>query len=294
MYMATVMLDASHGGNDLGNVYGRRYEKDDTLKLTQAIGEQLMNRGIRVLYTRSMDLYKSPLQRLKYANDEKVDLFLTIHRASAGIPNNLDGVRAFAYDMDSNNIMIANNILSELEKLGFRNIGIGERVESVILRKNNNPALWLDVGFIDSDKDNQYIDNNLEEVASAIADGIEASLNMSQDSEDLNMQSSINNEGINERVSQYPCSCMQNTKASIVSQSENMRYRVQVGLFRSCNDALNLQLELVEQGYIADIVKQGVFYAVHTGNYDNIDDAAVLARSLAMNKYDTLLVSVEY
>lgn len=34
-----IMLDAGHGGTDPGAVYQDRQEKDDTLRLTMAVGE---------------------------------------------------------------------------------------------------------------------------------------------------------------------------------------------------------------------------------------------------------------
>ena len=41
----SIMLDAGHGGTDPGAVSGGRQEKDDTLRLTLAIGEILQNSG---------------------------------------------------------------------------------------------------------------------------------------------------------------------------------------------------------------------------------------------------------
>ena len=59
----SIMLDAGHGGRDPGAVYNGRREKDDTLSLTLAIGELLQERGIDVLYTRTTDIYESPIRR---------------------------------------------------------------------------------------------------------------------------------------------------------------------------------------------------------------------------------------
>ena len=53
----SIMLDAGHGGRDPGAVYQGRQEKDDTLRLTLAIGEILQNNGIDVEYTRTTDIY---------------------------------------------------------------------------------------------------------------------------------------------------------------------------------------------------------------------------------------------
>ena len=69
----SIMLDAGHGGRDPGAVYQGRQEKDDTLRLTLAIGEILQNNGIDVEYTRTTDIYESPLQKAQEANAAGVD-----------------------------------------------------------------------------------------------------------------------------------------------------------------------------------------------------------------------------
>lgn len=61
--MATIMLDAGHGGYDSGAVYGDRYEKNDTLSLVLAVGTILENNGVDVLYTRTTDVYQSPNEK---------------------------------------------------------------------------------------------------------------------------------------------------------------------------------------------------------------------------------------
>ena len=63
----TIALDAGHGGSDSGAVYKSRKEKDDTLRLTRAVGQILENSGINVYYVREDDeyclLYTSPSPR---------------------------------------------------------------------------------------------------------------------------------------------------------------------------------------------------------------------------------------
>ena len=54
--MAVVVLDAGHGGSDLGATYQGRQEKDDTLALTLAVGRLLAeDPDIDVVYTRETD-----------------------------------------------------------------------------------------------------------------------------------------------------------------------------------------------------------------------------------------------
>lgn len=95
----SIMLDAGHGGRDPGAVYQGRQEKDDTLRLTLAIGEILQNNGIDVEYTRTTDIYESPLQKAQEANAAGVDFFVSIHRNSFPTDNVVSGVESLVYDL---------------------------------------------------------------------------------------------------------------------------------------------------------------------------------------------------
>ena len=48
---------------DPGAVYNGRREKDDTLRLTLAVGEILQDNGLDVEYTRTTDIYQSPYEK---------------------------------------------------------------------------------------------------------------------------------------------------------------------------------------------------------------------------------------
>lgn len=58
-----IILDAGHGGSDPGAVFKGRQEKDDNLRLTLAVGEELRNRGVDVEYTRTTDVYQTPFEK---------------------------------------------------------------------------------------------------------------------------------------------------------------------------------------------------------------------------------------
>ena len=77
--MATVMLDAGHGGFDNGATHNGRREKDDNLNLTLAVGNVLENSGIDVLYTRTTDIYQSPNEKARIANESDADYFVSFH-----------------------------------------------------------------------------------------------------------------------------------------------------------------------------------------------------------------------
>lgn len=74
-----IVLDAGHGGEDPGAVWQGRNEKDDTLKLTLAVGEILENNGFDVVYTRTTDVYQTPFEKAQIANRSGADFsFLSI------------------------------------------------------------------------------------------------------------------------------------------------------------------------------------------------------------------------
>ena len=69
-------------------------------------------------------------------------------------------------------------------------------------------------------------------------------------------------------------------------------YRVQVGLYRNYENASYLQMQLYSLGCRAQIVRQGELYGVHVGEYETLDQAVALERSLRKFGFDTLLVAV--
>ena len=109
--MATVMLDAGHGGYDNGASFEGRREKDDTLNLTLAVGNILENRGVNVLYTRTTDIYQSPAQKAQLANESDADYFISIHRNSSTSPNMYSGVQTLVYENSGIPAVFAENII---------------------------------------------------------------------------------------------------------------------------------------------------------------------------------------
>ena len=76
-----IVLDAGHGGWDLGTV-GRQglLEKDLVLDVTQRLGKLLQARlGSEVMFTRTGDTYLPLDQRADFANQTQADLFVSVH-----------------------------------------------------------------------------------------------------------------------------------------------------------------------------------------------------------------------
>lgn len=168
----SIMLDAGHGGTDPGAVYNGRREKDDTLRLVLAIGQILQNRGVDVEYTRTTDIYETPFQKAMEANEAGVDYFVSIHRNSFEQDNIVSGVESLVYDLSGIKYRMAENINANLETVGFVNLGVKARPNLVVLKRTKMPAVLVEVGFLNSNTDNQLFDENFNDITLAIADGI--------------------------------------------------------------------------------------------------------------------------
>jgi N-acetylmuramoyl-L-alanine amidase len=76
----TVILDAGHGGKDPGNSYHGFIEKDIALKTTLKVGAMLeKEKDIKVIYTRTSDVFIELVKRPKIANKANANLFISIH-----------------------------------------------------------------------------------------------------------------------------------------------------------------------------------------------------------------------
>lgn len=167
-----IILDAGHGGRDNGASYQDRTEKDDNLAMTLEVGRILEEMGFDVVYTRQEDVYDAPFRKATIANELGGDLFVSIHRNSSGMPNQYQGVETLVYSESGLPRIVAENVNRELEAVGYINLGIEERPRLVVLNSTQMPAVLIEVGFINSDADNQLFSSNFEETARAIADGI--------------------------------------------------------------------------------------------------------------------------
>ncbi|MBQ8965373.1 N-acetylmuramoyl-L-alanine amidase [Ruminococcus sp.] len=178
----TVCIDAAHGGFDKGTEDGSgRAEKDDTLKIAQALKEHLEGCGVKVVMTREDDSYLTVEQRSSIANSQGADLTISIHRSSSEVPgSDLHGFEAWIHsaqpEMDK---AFAGKIMSKLQEMGIsenKGVHVGypedKTADYPINEKTSMPSILLDMGYVTSDIDNQLLDANLEAYARAIGNGI--------------------------------------------------------------------------------------------------------------------------
>lgn len=283
--MATIVIDAGHGGFDNGARYQERREKDDNLRLALAVGQILKQQGYDVIYTRTTDIYQSPFDKAQIANDAGADYFISFHRNSSENDNTYHGVQTLIYGGDEQAERLAESINAELEKAGFTNLGIEERTGLVVLRRTEMPAVLIETGFLNSDRDNEIFDNNFEEIASAIAMGIEQVI-------PVNHNTSMDYEEMNEeergRVEPFFDENKEDDK-----EEKCEIFSVEVGRFAYRTTANYLAEELDEEGFQSYVLEEDGIFHVTVGREASLEDALNLQRRLREAGYQTMIIAAE-
>ena len=179
-----VCLDAGHGGEDVGAISadGKRLEKDDNLKLTLKVKDELEKMGIKVVLTRDSDETVSLEERCKIANENNCGLFVSLHRNSAA--SSASGIEIWIpSDANETELKTANKLVKRLCKtteVPNRGVKKGYRdsaAQDYYVNANTNmPSMLVELGFISSDVDNKAYDKNLDAMAKEIAEVIYDSL----------------------------------------------------------------------------------------------------------------------
>lgn len=256
--MATVMLDAGHGGYDAGASYNDRLEKNDTLNLVLAIGNILENSGVDVLYTRTEDIYQSPNEKANIANRSGADYFISIHRNSSPNPNTYSGAQTLVYQLGGIPEIFAQNINRELAQVGFADLGIEVRPNLAVLRGTNMPAALVEVGFINTDQDNQLFDLKFPEIAQAIANGI-----------------------------------LQTVQGAALIAEEAAEYHIELGMFRHRQNAESVAEKMQEDGFDSYIQMRDQYFCVCHGQFTEREEAERAEQILFRAGYETRLICSE-
>lgn len=182
----TVCVDAGHGGSDVGAVgLDGSYEKDDNLRLAKKVAEALEKSGVTVIMTRSDDSDTELASRSVIANDAKADIFVSLHRNSTATVNTTKGIEIWIHSSGSErSYAAADDIMTNLEAVGIsdnRGIRIGTQGNSeddyAVIRDTNMTSMIIEMGFMTSQDDLDYFNENLDNYAKAISNGVVEWLN---------------------------------------------------------------------------------------------------------------------
>lgn len=249
-----IVIDAGHGGFDNGAMYRDRKEKDDVLRLALALGKRLEEEGYTVYYTRTDDTYNSPYEKAEIANQAEGRYFVSLHRNSSLEDNLYNGVQTLIYPGAQEARALGESINEQLAGVGFQNLGIETNPDLIVLRETDMPAVLLEVGFLNNDRDNEIFDDQFDQVVNAIAKGIEMNVPV--------------------RMQELP-----------------QNYAVQIGVFRYDINAAYMLERAKRAGFDGSITYDNKNYYIRVGGSDNLEDAVQLQKMLRREGFETLIVS---
>lgn len=296
-----VIIDAGHGGQEPGAVYEGRQEKEDALQLAFDVGNALERRGISVSYTRVSDVYDSPYEKAAMANASDADIFLSIHRNAMPVPGTASGVENLVYEDSGTAGALGRNIGEALAEAGWTDLGVKERPGLVVLRNTKIPAVLVEVGFINNEKDNEFLDANMAATADAIADGVLKTFRELDEAEKAGRPAGGTNrpggetsqpaEGTSRPAVDANRPGGETSRPAGEKNPSSDLYVVQTGVYRQRKNAEAELLELRELGCPAYLTaKNGLFY-VQAGAFRNLDNAVRMEQSLRRLGYGTVILT---
>lgn len=141
----TVVIDAGHGGRDIGGHLGKVYEKHLALDTAMRLEYYLKQKGYRTVMIRKDDTFVPLSQRAAIANRYPGAIFISVHYNSTW-KKNVEGIETFYYSARSKGL--ADACHSGMQ----RNTGAADRgvkyARYYVLRHNNLPAILVEGGFL--------------------------------------------------------------------------------------------------------------------------------------------------
>ena len=154
-----MVIDAGHGGRDIGAAGRKSNEKDINLKTAKRVSKLIRKhcRHVEVIMTRTDDEYVTLSDRAGMANFFNADLFLSIHSNSAR--GWAEGTETFIHPSakGTKSERFARLIQWEYINNGKRESRGVKTGNLAVLRKTRMPAVLTEIGFISNKEEEKFI-----------------------------------------------------------------------------------------------------------------------------------------
>jgi N-acetylmuramoyl-L-alanine amidase len=147
-----IIIDASHGGNDMGANRNGIYEKDIVLNIGKEIQKFNSSQDqYEVILTREDDTYSQLSDRTALINKLNPEMVISLHVNSSADPKSAQhGQEIYTQNTEaSKNLAERISRKFDIQKIEEKNLHI--------LRESKAPAILMELGFINNANDLQYL-----------------------------------------------------------------------------------------------------------------------------------------
>jgi len=168
----TVVIDAGHGGRDLGGQWGRVYEKHLALDTSVRLEKHLKRMGYRTVMTRRGDYFLTLPQRCQIANRYRDAIFVSVH-FNYTWKQDVSGLETFYHNSEGQKI--ANQVQNRMIRYTRAEDRNEKFARFYVIRNTNMPSILVEGGFVSNEAERNRMKSARfrEALARAIADGIQ-------------------------------------------------------------------------------------------------------------------------
>lgn len=144
-----IVIDAGHGGNDLGVNRTGINEKDIVLDIAKKVQKLNKNENIEIVLTRDSDTYTALTGRVEFINKLKPTMVISLHvnnSTNAETKGNLIFAKPAAFDLAAQLATKFGNCKVEDQNLH-------------LLRNSEAPTMLLELGYMSNIEDRNYLNS---------------------------------------------------------------------------------------------------------------------------------------
>ena len=171
-----IVIDAGHGGEDIGAKNGMLTEKAIVEKIAQKVKAFNKNADIEIVLLRSDDSYIKLSDRTDKINEMKPDLVVSLH-TNFSKNKDINGIETVVSDKNNfleKSTFHAENMLENFKGGDFEIRGVKNH-DLHMLRNSNCPAILIELGFLSNEKDAKILESEVGQnaLARSILKGLE-------------------------------------------------------------------------------------------------------------------------
>lgn len=152
-----VMLDPGHGGDDPGCNFGKVMEKDVTMQVAKKVAILLEQHKVKIVFAREGDATVDKYDRVRHANREKVDIYVSIHCNSLE-RGTMQGIETYWGPWKREGQFLATAIHNATVKTTNANDIFVRSKEFAVVRHTKMASALIEIGYLSDPEERKKID----------------------------------------------------------------------------------------------------------------------------------------